>query len=49
MTDELTVKTQIAKIELPDGGFKLENGQTLPELEIALTNSCFSDIQYFVL
>lgn len=35
MSEEVTVKTQIAKIELPKGGFKLESGKTLSELEIA--------------
>ncbi len=35
MSEELTVKTQVAKIDLPEGGFKLESGKVLSELEIA--------------
>ena len=34
-TDEIAVKTQIAEIKLPTGGFKLESGDVLPELSIA--------------
>jgi len=35
MNKEFTVKTQTAEISLPDGGFRLENGEVLTELRVA--------------